>query len=210
MSLTEEEKKTIEAYERIFPNRFKMNYHWSDFWEPEFKKFQQLISSGKVIDIGCGLGREARLFSKAGYDYVGIDLSDQAIKINKEVFPDLCFKKMNMHDLDFLDGYFDAFWCAATLFHAPKERLVDVLSEIKRVVKKNGFGFITMQEGEQSEEKVVRDRFFSFYGPEEFKDILEQNGFSVLEYYSDEGNENRPGPTTGKNWLVYFVRIHRT
>lgn len=205
MSLTPQEQETIDVYNTLFVERWKAGYFWKDFWAPEFQKFQELLPSGKVLEIGCGIGRDARLFSENDYDYTGIDLSDAALDITRERFPRLDLQKMSMYDLQFPEGSFDAFWSAATLIHAPKSRVEDVLSEIRRVVKPGGVGFLVMQEGDG--EQTIKDRFYSLYGFEEFTEILKKNHFEILESWNDVSTPDRPKPTSGDNWLIYFVRV---
>ncbi len=67
--------KTWKSYERIAPLWAKGHQN-PDFWLKWFKKFQVFLPNGRVIDMGCGAGRDAALFLPAGYEYVGIDNSE--------------------------------------------------------------------------------------------------------------------------------------
>ena len=49
----------------------------------------QFFSSGaKILDIGCGLGREAFSLSDLGFDVVGIDISKEVISQVKQLATD--------------------------------------------------------------------------------------------------------------------------
>lgn len=42
------------------------------------------IEDGLVLDLGCGTGKMTRLLAKAGYDMIGIDLSEEMLLIARE------------------------------------------------------------------------------------------------------------------------------
>jgi len=207
--LTPEEQKTLDSYRKIATARGKTHAN-PDFWRSEFGKFQNLLSVGKVIDVGCGSGRDSILFTEAGYDYVGIDISDEMLAEARQLVPTANFIKGNAYSLDFPSRSFDGFWAAASLLHIPKINASLVLQEIKRVVRSGGIGFIAMKEGEG--EKMVRgsidgdERFFSFYGETEFLNLLRGNGFEVIEHLRDMREYNPPKNLTV--WLLYIVRVN--
>lgn len=206
--LTPEEQKTLESYKRIAAARGKTHVN-SDFWRPEFEKFSELLPNGKVIDIGCGSGRDVILFTEAGYDYAGVDISDEMLSEAKKLVPAANFVKGNAYSLDFPSRTFDGFWAAASLLHIPKINTSLVLQEIKRVTRVGGIGFIAMKEGEG--EQMVQgsldgdERFFSFYAESEFLQLLQSNGFEVLEHSRDMREYNPPKNLTV--WLLYLVRV---
>lgn len=206
--LTPQEQKTLESYKKIATARAKTHAN-PDFWQPEFERFQKLLPNGKVIDIGCGSGRDAILFTVAGYDYTGVDISDEMLSEAKKLVPAANFVKGNAYSLDFPSQTLDGFWAAASLLHIPKINASLVLQEIRRVVRDNGVGFIAMKEGEG--EQMVRgslegdERFFSFYTDSEFLQLLQNNGFEVIEHLRDTREYNPPKDLT--IWLLYLVRV---
>lgn len=206
--LSPEEHRTLESYARIAKVRGKTHAN-PDFWRSEFEVFRKLLPSGKVIDVGCGSGRDAILFAESGYAYIGIDLSDDMLAGAKELVPNADCRKMDMYALEFPSRSFDGFWATASLLHNPKQNVSRVLQEIGRVVKTGGVGFLAMKEGEG--ERMVKgryegdERFFAFYAQEEFADILRKNGFEVLKQKRDLREYNPPESTDV--WLCYWVKI---
>jgi ubiquinone/menaquinone biosynthesis C-methylase UbiE len=206
--LSPEEIKTQEAYKRIAGSRNKTHAN-PEFWRLELEQFKKLLLSGKVLDVGCGGGRDALLLKSEGYQYVGVDLSAEMLAQAKELIPDADFRQMDMYSLDFPAGSFDGFWAAASLLHIPKRNVTSALSEIKRVVKSGGIGFIAIKEGDG--EKVVQgsfdwdERFFAFYHDDEFQDVLKKNSFEILEHSRSTFDYKPPKNLTV--WLVYFVKV---
>ncbi len=98
--LSKEEQKTLETYEKVAGKWVKSHSGLeglADFWRPEFKKFQDLLSQGRVIDIGCGGGRDALLFQESTYKYTGIDISKNLLFQAKKLVPGLDFHWMSMY-----------------------------------------------------------------------------------------------------------------
>lgn len=69
---------------------------------------------GRLIDLGCGTGRLARPFLERGFDYLGVDLSDEMLAQARAANPGAEFRTANLVDLDGVpDASYD--W-AACLF----------------------------------------------------------------------------------------------
>ena len=74
------EKKKIISYWNSYYNK-KIKFKESSFARFVFK-FISGSKKKKLIDIGCGNGRDSIFFSKKGYTVTGIDISKTAIKNN--------------------------------------------------------------------------------------------------------------------------------
>ncbi len=198
----------IEAYDRV-AKEFKKTHFKRTYWKSEFKEFCSLVPGKKVIEIGCGPGRDAKLFAKEKFEYIGTDASKGMIREAHKTVKNAKFKVMDYYDLDFPAQTFDGFWAVASILHVPKRRIRKVLRSIKRVLKPGGVGFITIKEKRSLDEGVIHDdryggvdRFFAFYAQVEFQKILEETGFSVISAH--KVLESNP-PTV---WLCYFVSRH--
>lgn len=68
---------------------------------------------GRLIDLGCGTGRVARHFVPRGFEYLGVDLSDEMLAMAREYAPaPASFQKANLVDLDGIaDESFDWACC---------------------------------------------------------------------------------------------------
>ena len=76
------------------------------YWNKHYRKFnlnrpsnfakyclKYIRKKDRNIDIGCGNGRDTYFFLKKGYNFIGIDLSNKAIELNKKNFGNFFFKK---------------------------------------------------------------------------------------------------------------------
>lgn len=177
-----------------------------DYCRDEFIKYQKLLPNGKILDIGCGTGRDASLFVPNGYNYTGIDLSGGMINEAQKLFPNTHFTTMDLTDLKFETESFDGIWSFAAYLHIPKKEITDAIKEANRVLKVGGIGFITIKKG--SVEGYLGDgdnkRYWSFYGKNQFGKILTDNGFDIIESWEDKRDYNPPNDVS--IFLCYFIK----
>ena len=203
--MIDEAEHNRQIYSKIAKQWADKN-HAPDYWRPEFEKFQTFLPKGKVIDIGCGTGKDAGFFVDHGYGYLGIDYSEAMLDEARKRAPGVDFRHMDMFHLAFPSSSFDGFWAAASLLHISKEKLPEVLVGIKKIIKPGGIGFVSVKEG--SGEKVVEgemegdSRFFSFWQLPEMEQILADNGFKVLDSarVTKTGKDKRE-----KVWLTIWL-----
>ncbi|MDD5627127.1 MAG: class I SAM-dependent methyltransferase [Patescibacteria group bacterium] len=198
-------QRTIKTYNKIAKEYAARGYNNPLFWHREFKIFQKLISGKRVIDIGCGSGKDALLFIKNKFDYIGIDASSGLLHEARKFVKSGKFILMNFYKLKFPQNHFDGFWAAASLLHIPKRRVAKVLRAIRKIIKSQGIGFIALKEKRHLDEGIIKEkkhggieRYFAFYTKVEFQKILEQNGFKILRNHIHQEEDT--------NWLCYFVR----
>lgn len=206
MTKLEEEKSTTKYFYDNNAASWVKKRSNLDYCRNEFNKYQRLLPSGKILDIGCGTGRDANLFIPNGYNYTGIDLSDGMINEAQKLFPNAHFTTMDLSDLRFKDESFNGIWSFAAYLHIPKKEIINAIKEANRVLKIGGIGFITIKKG--STEGYLGDgnnrRYWSFYGKNQFGKILTSNGFEILESWEDKRDYNPPSDVS--IFLCYFVR----
>lgn len=95
------------------------------------------LTGKKVLMLGCGTGEESLMLNEFGAtDIVGIDLSEESIRLAKESYPNCEFVTGDMHKLPFEDGSFDYVYSSLAIHYSgtPEE----VYKEIYRVLKSGG------------------------------------------------------------------------
>jgi ubiquinone/menaquinone biosynthesis C-methylase UbiE len=101
-----------------------------------------------ILDVGCGPGHYARFFSNIGFEVVGIDLSKSMLSIARKASRENRLAQMDMWDLGFPEGTFDALWVCASFPHAPEVKAAAILMEFRRVLKDQGFLFVGVMAGD--------------------------------------------------------------
>jgi cyclopropane fatty-acyl-phospholipid synthase-like methyltransferase len=108
---------TLEFFEENSNKRYKV--------EPHLRELAQfhLYQGKRVLEIGCGLGADAAEFVKNGAEYVGIDISDESVKLAQKRF-----EVMGLQGQFFVDnaindlskyGKFDLVYSCGVLHHYP-------------------------------------------------------------------------------------------
>jgi len=201
MKLTEQEKITIKTYDKIAAEWSK-KHHIHDYWKEELKLFKKFLPIGKIIDIGCGGGRDAKPLSNLGYKYLGTDISTGLLKEAKKNNPGIKFIYKNLYKPSFKSNTFDGFWASAIFLHIPKDRINLILQ--RNWIKQGGVGFISVKEGggEVLDNSDIEGpvRFWSYYKLSEFRKLLMSNKFKILKNYRKKVIESTI-------WLIYFVEV---
>ena len=140
----------------------------------------------KALEIGCGIGRI--LIPMAGIfgEVIGIDISNEMVKLGKEKISDI--KNCNIFensgsDLSFLeDNYFDFCYSFIVFQHIPKKSIVEgYMAEISRVLKPNGvFRFQVRGITKHKPTEITTWDGVSFSSNEIHK-FADQNNFEILE-----------------------------
>ncbi|HEY5463141.1 MAG TPA: class I SAM-dependent methyltransferase [Hanamia sp.] len=112
----------------------------------------------KILDAGCGGGRNMKWFLQNDFEIYGVDSSEAAIIHLKEVndsLPPLRLQVAGLEKLPFEENYFDHVICSAVLhFAVDVNHFRQMLSEMLRVLSPSGTLFIRMTSDIGIEDKV--------------------------------------------------------
>jgi ubiquinone/menaquinone biosynthesis C-methylase UbiE len=184
--------KTKEVYDK-FAKEFeeKTKDFLNKYLLDETKLFMHNLKGKKILDLGCGPGRDAIYFKEKGYSVVCVDISPKMIKLCKN--KELEAYEMDMENISFEEKSFDGVWAYTSLLHIPKLRISSVLSKINEILKDRGVFCVSIQQGnsegyEKSSNFPNHERFFAHYSKEEFETLLVRY-FEVLHFHKIEYNE---------------------
>jgi SAM-dependent methyltransferase len=99
---------------------------------------------GRILEIGCGLGRVIKHYHARGREIVGIERSKVAVERIRDVLPSLDVRVGDALALDFPDNSFDIA-LAFGVYHNFESGLEQGLAEIARVLKPGGRFVISMR-----------------------------------------------------------------
>tara|TARA_Y100000034_G_scaffold127391_1_gene180117 strand:- start:1599 stop:2213 length:615 start_codon:yes stop_codon:yes gene_type:complete len=124
---------------------------WNRFRSKPFPETVFYLSrtwkKGKILDIGCGNGRNLVPFAEKDFNCEGADFSIEMVKSAKVKFKKLGLKcklyTSNMTKLPFKDNSLDYLMCIASFHHLNKLDQEKALKEFKRILKPEGKMYIT-------------------------------------------------------------------
>lgn len=145
----------------------------------------RLPAGARMLDLGCGAGRDLAWFQERREQVYGADFSSGMLRQARQVTQALLVQA-DMRRLCYASGSFGGLRCIAALLHLPKADAPAAVAEMARVLVPGGFLHITMQKGqgeglETSHYDPPVDRFYSSYDMESFCALLENAGFVILD-----------------------------
>ncbi len=117
---------------------------------------QHLAPGARVLDAGCGSGRDAKAFQEMGYQVEAFDASPAMVELAQE-HTGLPVKVMTFADVDWKEK-FDGIWCCASLLHVPAVELPGVMRRLADALKPGGVWYVSFKYGD-GEREVDGRRF---------------------------------------------------
>lgn len=163
-------------------------------------KFLNELSGNKILDFGCGSGRDTKCFIEAGYDVEAIDGSLELCK-SASAYTGIQVKHMLFQDLD-KQNYYDGIWACSSILHLPKFELKGVLSKMSKALKDDGIIYTSFKYGGFEGER--NGRFFTDFTLDVFKDFIHDvDTLTIKEYWIT--TDVRPGREEEK-WLNLLLQ----
>ncbi|MBR9680786.1 MAG: class I SAM-dependent methyltransferase [Candidatus Altiarchaeota archaeon] len=200
-------KKTVETYNSKSGEYDKV---WGNdepqFWQDKIEAFlHNLPSNERVLDSGCGPGRDLKTFTKKGIREVyGIDLAESMVKIAKERAPEANIQKMSVTNLKYSNNFFDGIFSVGVFHHLDKPDFEKAVKEAYRVLKRNGILSLDVQtrskEFIQEKNTYGGSRYFFQYSPQYVENTLKSNGFEIIKSKIQDSKDQ------DVNWLLVLAR----
>lgn len=171
----------------------------------EFSENQNVFVSylnkgAKILDFGCGAGRDSKMFLQNGFDVDAVDGSSVLCE-NASHYVGIPVKEMLFQELN-VNCVYDGIWACASLLHLNYEELKDVFPKIHKALKNNGVFYASFKYGEF--EGIRNGRYFTDMSEEKFKTFLKEvNLFSIEKMWIT--NDIRKG-RENERWLNVIMR----
>jgi len=127
------ERGTRESFEAIYSR-------WREGTNAARLSFLESCRGRKVLEIGCGIGKDARFLTENGIDYVGLDSSRDTVALARKHFAFAGLRQRFVNAdavaLPFMDGEFDLVMSIGVLHHVPG--IEGACREAVRVLKAGG------------------------------------------------------------------------
>jgi SAM-dependent methyltransferase len=184
MTVADERRRTVEAGYDALADDFGewMARVEGDPWERYLEKLAARLQAGaRVLDLGCGNAEKiARLADR--FDVVGVDISEQQLRLARAAVPEATFVQADFVELDFPAETFDAVTALYSIVHAPRDEHPALLARIRQWLKPGGHFLVSMSYvggPDRVEEWLGVDMFFSGFDAETNRRIVREAGFDV-------------------------------
>jgi ubiquinone/menaquinone biosynthesis C-methylase UbiE len=165
------DSESQKIMKRMWNQRAKANafyYIESAFWDGDIDKFFELgkertdllldpliqeshinTLDASILEIGCGVGRFSREFSRRFKQVTAVDVSDEVIQKAKALHPSTDYPNLNFHSTDgtslsFVDTRsIDLVFSYEVFQHMPSaDVILSNLKEVSRVLKPQGYAYV--------------------------------------------------------------------
>lgn len=193
MAIIPETAKQVGTLQIKTPTDWEDEYsgelpHWARDLTPslfaqEYSEEMRRHKVKNVLEIGCGNGRDAIFFARAGFEVTAIDLVPRAVELARENATEaevnIDFRVANAEELPFPDTAFGAVFSLSVL-HSTNLKLS--LPEIKRVIRSKGIAFLYLYSDTQFASGAKEE----YISVDEFLEALKMLGFDLLDFYSEQ------------------------
>lgn len=164
--------KTIDYYNKFADDFAEATLHVD--MDSLYQKFlAELPKSARILDVGCGSGRDTLAFKNKGYQIDAIDYSEELVKKATEL-AGIQVKYQSFYDLSEVVTY-DGIWACASLLHCERDRLAEVIGKLITALKLNGVLYMSFKYGDTDREKDGR----------QFTDLDEAQARVLLEQFNN-------------------------
>ncbi len=153
----------------------------------------------RILDFGCGPGRDLLYFKKLGHHAVGLEGCPAFCQMARDYSGCEVLEQDFLH-LDLAHESFDGIFANASLFHVPSQELFQVLHKLWNALTPDGVLFSSNPRG--NDEGWEGNRYNNFMELEEFKKHLEKAGFKVEHHYYRPAGK----PCSEQPWLAVVSR----
>jgi SAM-dependent methyltransferase len=155
---------------------------------------QHLPADARLLDLGCGGGRDAGDLAQRGFRVAGVDRTRALLSAGRRRYRSMPLVRADLRNLPFQPRSFDGLWAAASLMHLPKPDARRILTDLCQLVPPGGLFAATVTYGVRS--RLVMDgwlpgRYIARWKKDELARAVRRAGWTILELRMVTNRERR-------------------
>lgn len=145
------------------------------------------LDNPRILEIGCGDGRDAKAVARRTTNYLGIDISEKMVGLAREHVPEGQFEVADVAEYEFPDNL-DVILAFASILHLNKRELAAVFGRAAKALRPGGIFYISTKYRPSYSEEIKQDQFgkrlFYFYNTDEIAELAGPN-YEVAESWRE-------------------------
>lgn len=163
---------------------------------------RRLPQGGRILDLGCGSGRDSLAFLEAGFEVDAVDGSAQMVRA-ASALTGLPVAHALFADYE-PEGLYDGIWACSSLLHVPAQDLACIIAKYARTLAPGGTFYLSFKLG--SHDGMRNGRWFTDLDAPAFRDLIADIPGLRIDRI-DVTSDVRPGRADEK-WLnAWCVRV---
>jgi SAM-dependent methyltransferase len=158
---------------------------------------------GKILDLGCGPGRDLVAFQELGHQVTGLDGTPAFVEMAKQAANCLVWEQSFL-SLNLPSEHFDGIFANASLIHVPSQEMLRVLQDLHQTLVDRGVLVMSMVRGnaEGFSDRPTGARYVAGWEYSTLEPQLLAAKFKILHHYY-----RPPGmPIEQQSWLVIVAQ----
>ena len=170
----------------------------------------KLPEKGTVLDLGCGTGLpHARYLVEKGFDVLGVDLSEEMVKVAIKNVPEAIFVQLSMNEIAYRDE-FDGVMSSFSMLLLPPDLFKETASRIYSALVEGGYLYLSLNEPASVSDDPDSDVFVNIMGQdmysraytvEEIEDYFQPLGLSLVKF----NREVHVSKEFGEEHVIEFI-----
>lgn len=191
---------SIKYYNKNAKNFFDRTIN-ADMHDLYQKFLKHVPNQGRILDAGCGVGRDSKFFLSQGYDVLPFDGSLEMVKLTSNLLGREATHLL-FQDIHF-SSEFDAVWANASLLHVPYENLREVMEGFHKALLPSGVLYASFKYGTSM--RRTEERIFFDMDETRIEPYL-KGLFVPLEIWKSIDTRSHVVPSHDKSWLNFIAR----
>ncbi len=186
--------RTLDYYDKN-ARQFAEETRNADLHKIQERFLSYLDAGARILDFGCGSGRDTRYFLEKGFQVDAVDGSGELCRL-AEAYTGVPVRNMQFQELDVSDVY-DGIWACASVLHLKKEQLPEVFRRLSAAARENAAVYMSFKYGSFEGER--NGRYYTDFDEKSFRNFMEDfPEFRIRELWITE--DARPERSKEK-WL---------
>ena len=190
---------SIQFYEDDAEDFFRRSVH-ADMARGHADFVALVTPGGRILDAGCGSGRDSLAFSELGFQVTPIEASANLAALAR-AHTGLPVEVMTFDQIAWRD-VFDGVWACASLLHVPRAGLPAAIGRLRDALVPGGILWMSFKYGAQ--ERQANGRHFTDLDEAGARPLIEAVGGLLLMSLTVTGDARED--RTGERWLSVLAR----